>query len=174
MIHNPLLLILVLGALEAIILFLAGNPRTKHWFNFLPSMFWIYFLPMLLSTGGVMDAKSPLYAQITRYFLPPALFLLLLNVDIKAIARLGPCALVMFFAGSFGIMLGMVTSFVIFKPFIGAQFWSGFGALSASWTGGSANMVAVKEALNTPDAVFLPMVIVDTIVPYVWVGFWFL
>jgi len=170
MIHNPFQLILILLAVESGVLFLAGNPRTKHLFSFLPSMFWIYFLPMVLSTCGIIDAKSPLYAGITKYLLPPALFLLLLNVDIKAISRLGPAALVMFFAGSFGIMLGMVISFIIFKPWIGAQFWGGFGALSASWTGGSANMVAVKEALNVPDAVFLPMVIVDTVVPYVWMG----
>ena len=170
MIHNPFLLILILLAVEFGVLFLAGNPRTKHLFSFLPSMFWIYFLPMVLSTCGIIDAKSPLYAGITKYLLPPALFLLLLNVDIKAISRLGPAALVMFFAGSFGIMLGMVISFIIFKPLVGAQFWAGFGALSASWTGGSANMIAVKEALNTPDAVFMPMVIVDTIVPYTWMG----
>jgi len=170
MIHNPLLIILVLLTVESSVLFLAGNPRTKHFFNFLPSMFWIYFLPMVLSTCGIIDAKSVLYAGITKCLLPPALFLLLLNMDIKAISRLGPAALVMFFAGSFGIMLGMVTSFVMFKPLIGGQFWSGFGALAASWTGGSANMVAVKEALNTPDAVFFPMVIVDTVVPYTWMG----
>ncbi len=170
MIRNPFELILILLAVESGILFLAGDPRTKHFFSFLPSIFWIYFLPMVLSTCGIIDAKSPLYIGITKSLLPPALFLLLLNVDIKAISRLGPAALVMFFAGSFGIMLGMVISFVVFKPLIGPQFWGGFGALSASWTGGSANMVAAKEALNTPDAVFLPMVIVDTIVPYVWVG----
>ena len=170
MIHNPIILIFVLLAVESGILFLAGNPRTKHLFSFLPSMFWIYFLPMVLSTCGIIDAKNPLYGGITKFFLPPALFLLLLNVDFKAISRLGPAALVMFFAGSFGIMLGMIISFVIFKPWIGPQFWGGFGALSASWTGGSANMIAVKEALNTPDAVFMPMVIVDTIVPYVWMG----
>src|SRR5271154_2585646 len=162
MIHNYYLLILVLIAVESSILYLAANPRTKHLFSFLPSMFWIYFLPMVLSTCGVIDAKSPLYAGITKYLLPPALFLLLLNVDIKAISRLGPAALIMFFAGSFGIMFGMVISFIIFKPLVGPQFWAGFGALSASWTGGSASMIAVKEALNTPDAVFLPMVIVDT------------
>jgi len=133
-------------------------------------MFWIYFLPMVLSTCGVIDAKSPLYAGITKFLLPPALFLLLLNMDIKAISRLGPAALMMFFAGTVGIMLGMVISFILFKPLVGPQFWAGFGALSASWTGGSANMIAVKEALNTPDAVFLPMVIVDTIIPYVWMG----
>ncbi|HQP92086.1 MAG TPA: DUF819 family protein, partial [Candidatus Omnitrophota bacterium] len=31
-------------------------------------------------------------------------------------------------------------------------------------------MIAVKEAIGTPENVFLPMVIVDTIVPYVWMG----
>jgi len=170
MIHNPLLLILILAAVEFSVIFLAGHARTKHLFKFLPSMFWIYFLPMVLSTCGIIDAKSPLYAGVTKFLLPPALFLLLLNLDIKAISRLGPASLVMFFAGSLGIMLGMVISFIVFKPLIGAQFWSGFGALSASWTGGSANMIAVKEALNTPDAVFMPMVIVDTVVPYTWMG----
>jgi len=170
MIHNPFFLIFVLLAVEFSILYLSSYDRTKHLFNFLPSMFWIYFLPMVLSTCGIIDPKSPLYGGITKYLLPPALFLLLLNVDIKAISRLGPAALVMFFAGSLGIMLGMIISFAIFKPLIGPQFWSGFGALSASWTGGSANMIAVKEALNTPDAVFLPMVIVDTILPYTWMG----
>src|SRR6202451_2624464 len=112
MVHNSYFLILILLAVEFTVLFLAGNPRTKHLFKFLPSMFWIYFLPMVLSTCGIIDAKSPLYQGITKFLLPPALFLLLLNVDIKAISRLGPAALVMFFAGSFGIMLGMVTSFV--------------------------------------------------------------
>jgi len=170
MIHHPLLLILVLLAVEFSVLFLAGNPRTKHLFSFLPSMFWIYFLPMVLSTCGIIDAKSPLYAGITKYLLPPTLFLLLLNIDLKAISKLGPAALIMFFAGSLGIVLGIIISFILFKPLIGPQFWSGFGALSASWTGGSANMIAVKEALNTPDAVFLPMVIVDTVVPYTWMG----
>lgn len=76
----------------------------------------------------------------------------------------------MMFAGSLGIMIGTPLVFFLFKNWVGAQFWSGFGALSASWMGGSANMIAVKEAIGTPDSVFLPMVIVDTIVPYAWMG----
>lgn len=170
MIHNPVLLAIILASVEALLLVLAANPRTKPLFKFIPSMFWIYFLPMVLSTCGIIDAKSPLYPEITKALLPPALFLLLLDVDIKAISRLGPSALIMFFSGSLGIVLGMIISFLVFKPVIGGQFWGGFGSLCASWTGGSANMIAVKEALSVPDAVFFPMVIVDTIVPYVWVG----
>ena len=170
MIHHPLVLILVLLGIEIFILWISEHPRFKKYFSFLPSLFWIYFLPMLASTFGLIDSKSPIYSMISTYLLPASLFLLLISVDIKAIFRLGRPALIMFFAGSAAIVLGAPLVFFILKGWIGREFWSGFGALSGSWTGGSANMIAVKEALGTPDSVFLPMVIVDTVVPYVWMG----
>lgn len=171
MITNPLLIILVLITIEALVLMLSRHERTRHFFNLLPSVFWIYFLPMLAATFGLITPKSPVYGMITAWLLPMSLVLLLLPVDMKAILRLGPTALAMFFIGAAGIMAGTVFSFALFKPLVGPQFWSGFGALSASWTGGSANMIAAKEALSVPDAVFAPMVIVDTVVPYLWMGF---
>ncbi|MEN6622742.1 MAG: DUF819 family protein [Smithella sp.] len=170
MISNPLLIIIILIAIETLILKLSRHKRTERFFNFLPAVFWIYFLPMLAATFGLITTKSPVYGMITTWLLPASLVLLLLPVDIKAILRLGPTALAMFFIGAAGIMAGAVVSFTLFKPLIGNDFWSGFGALSASWTGGSANMIAVKEALSVRDAVFAPMVIVDTVVPYLWMG----
>ena len=171
MITNPLLIVVVLITIEAFVLGLSRHERTKRFFNFLPAVFWIYFLPMLAATFGLITAKSPLYGMITTWLLPASLVLLLLPVDMKAILKLGPPALAMFFIGAAGIMAGAVLSFALFKPLVGPEFWSGFGALSASWTGGSANMIAVKEALSVPDTVFAPMVIVDTVVPYLWMGF---
>ncbi len=171
MIHHPLLLIVVLLLIETAVLYLANHKHFSRFFNMLPSVFWIYFLPMIASSAGLIDSHSGIYSKITTYLLPMALFLLLMTVDIKAIVHLGPPALLMFFIGTLGIMLGMVMVFILFKGIIGSQFWSGFAALTGSWTGGSANMIAVKEALGTPDSVFLPMVIVDTIVPYVWMAF---
>lgn len=170
MIQHPFFIFLILLTIETVILSAAGHPRTKKYFHFLPAVFWIYFLPMCVFSAGWIDNKSPLYGIVTTYGLPASLFLLLLGVDLKAIAQLGRTAVLMFLSGSLGIMLGTTLSFAIFRPFVGDAFWAGFGALSASWTGGSANMVAVKEALGTPDDVFLPMVVVDTIVPYVWMG----
>lgn len=170
MIQHPILIFLILLAIETVVLSAAAHSRTKKYFNFLPAVFWIYFLPMLISSAGLIDAKSPLYGLVTTYGLPASLFLLLLGVDLKAIAQLGRTAVLMFLFGSLGIMLGTALSFSIFRPFVGDMFWMGFGALSGSWTGGSANMVAVKEALGTPDDIFLPMVVVDTVVPYVWMG----
>ena len=170
MITHPLLIVIVLLAIEALVLWLSRHGRTKRCFDLLPAVFWIYFLPMLAATFGLITAKSPVYGLITTWLLPASLVLLLLPVDMMAILRLGPTALAMFFIGAAGIIAGAVISFALFKSLIGTAFWSGFGALSASWTGGSANMIAVKEALSVPDAVFAPMVIVDTVVPYLWMG----
>jgi uncharacterized membrane protein len=43
-------------------------------------------------------------------------------------------------------------------------------ALSGSWIGGGANMVALAEMVGTPDAMFGMMVIVDVTVANVWMG----
>ncbi|MEN6374182.1 MAG: DUF819 family protein [Smithella sp.] len=170
MITNPVLIIIVLIAIETVVLGLSRNERTKRFFDLLPSVFWIYFLPMLAATFGLITSKSPVYGMITSWLLPASLVLLLLPVDMRAILRLGPKALAMFFIGAAGIIFGANIAFALFKPLIGSEFWTGFGALSASWTGGSANMIAVKEALAVPDTVFAPLVIVDTVVPYLWMG----
>ena len=170
MITHPVLIVAVLLSIEALVLWLSRRERTRRYFDLVPSVFWIYFLPMMAATTGLIATKSPVYGLITTLLLPASLVLLLLPVDLKAILRLGPTALAMFFIGAAGIMAGATISFALFKPLIGSQFWSGFGALSASWTGGSANMIAAKEALSVPDEVFAPMVIVDTVVPYLWMA----
>lgn len=98
MIHHPLLIILFLLAIELLVLGLARHNRTKAWFDLLPPVFWIYFLPMLSTTFGLLDPKQPVYGMITTWLLPASLLLLLLPVDLKAIIRLGPTALAVFLA----------------------------------------------------------------------------
>lgn len=170
MIRHPLAVIATLAGMEGAVLWISSRPRCKKYFSFLPAVFWIYFLPMLCATFGLLDSVSPVYKYIADYVLPASLVLLLLSSDIKAIVRLGPKALAMMFAGSLGIMAGTSVVLYFFGRHFGPYSWAAFGSLSASWTGGSANMIAVKEALSTPDAAFAPMVIVDTVVPYVWMG----
>lgn len=170
MIKNPVIIVIFLVAIEALILYLSGRKSLSKLFGMISPIFWIYFLPMMASTFGLIDSKAPVLGYITKYILPGCLLLLLMCVDVPAIMKLGGKAVAMFGIGSFGVILGTVISFLLFKDTVGNQFWGGFGALSASWTGGSANMIAVKEALSVPDAVFSPMVVVDTVVPYLWMG----
>jgi uncharacterized membrane protein len=46
----------------------------------------------------------------------------------------------------------------------------GLAALSGSWIGGAPNMVAIKESVGTPDSVMAPIIVVDTVVAYSWMG----
>jgi len=170
MLSQPIEIIAVLLAIEAAILYLAEHPKTARAFKYLPSMFWIYFLPMLANNLGLLPQTSDVYAGISRYCLPACLVLLLLAVDIRGIAKLGKVALVVMLAGSVGIMLGGPIVMLLLGHWLPQGMWSGFGALSASWIGGSANMLAVREALDTPRDIYTPIVVVDTICPYAWMG----
>lgn len=170
MIREPVQIIAVLLAIETLVLGISIHRRCKRFFHFIPTVFWIYFLPMLAANLRLIDANAAVYQLISRNLLPFSLILLLLSTDLRAIIRLGRPALMMMLAGSFGIMAGMLIVFLIVKRWVGGNMWLGFGALSGSWIGGSANMIAVKEAIGTPDSIFAAMVIVDTIVPYVWMG----
>ena len=170
MITHSLTILLTLILIEATILFLSESPRTRKFFHFPPPLFWIYFLPMIVSGLGILPQQHAIYPKITNTVLPAGLILLLISTDMKAILKLGRPALLMMFTGSAGVMIGAPLVVLFFKPWLPADAWSGFGALSASWIGGSANMIAVKEAIHTPDAVFFPMIVVDTVVAYSWMG----
>ena len=107
---------------------------------------------------------------MTRYLLLVALILLMLAVDLKSILRLGPMALFMVVAGSVGIVLGAVVSFLLFGAYLPEESWKAFAALSGSWIGGTANMVAIAESVGTPDALMGPIIVIDTVVGYGWMG----
>jgi uncharacterized membrane protein len=170
MVNNPVYIVVVLLVIEAVILMLADRPIGKKLFRFLPSMFWIYFLPMLAATVGILPESSRFYTPISRWVLPAALILLMLSADIGGILRLGPKALGMMAAGVAGIAVGAPVVTLLYRAWLPEEAWKGIGALSASWIGGSANMIAVREAIGTPKTVFGSIVIVDTIIPYVWMG----
>jgi uncharacterized membrane protein len=169
-IQNPFLLASLLLFIVIALPALEGVPAFQKLFHYLPVAFWCYFLPMLLATFGLLPTESPVYDFLTTYVLSACLLLLLLNINLPAIVRLGPTALTAMAVGAFGIGVGAVVSYAIFARWLPPETWKGVGALSASWIGGSANMLAVKEAIQTPDSVFAPMVIVDTVITYSWMG----
>jgi uncharacterized membrane protein len=159
-----------LAMLVATIFWVSGLPRLKKTFEVIPPVIYVYFLPMIATTLGITPSSSAAYDWMTTYLLPFALLLLMISIDLKSIVRLGPTALFMVVAGTVGIIIGGPISLAIFKGFLPADAWKGFAALSGSWIGGTANMVAVAESVGTPDSAFGPIIVVDTVVGYGWMG----
>jgi uncharacterized membrane protein len=175
----------VLGILLGILsfVFLTGrseHPFWKKFYKYVPTLLLCYFIPSIFNSLGIFSGESSrLYFVASRYLLPTSLVLLTISIDLPSIIKLGPKALVMFFTGTAGIIIGgplaiMVVS--VFAPDIvgGAgpeAVWRGLTTVAGSWIGGGANQAAMKEIFNVGDSLFSAMIAVDVIVANIWLAF---
>ena len=170
LISDPMAVLAYLAAVLATIFWLSEQPKMERVFRYLPPVIFAYFIPTISTTLGILPASSPVYDWMTRYLLPLALLLLMITVDVRSIVKLGKTAVAMVTAGALGIVIGAQVSYLVFGRWLPADAWTGFAALSGSWIGGTANMVAIAESVGTPEAIFAPVIVVDTVVGYGWMG----
>src|SRR5690606_35398894 len=156
-----------------------GTGFWKRFYSVVPAVLMCYLLPSILSSVGVIsDDTSNLYFIASRYFLPAALVLLTLSIDLKAIRDLGGKALIMFLTGTVGIIIGgplAVLIVSIFSPETvgGAGFdavWRGLATLAGSWIGGGANQAAMLEVFQYNPEKYGGMVLVDIVVANLWMA----
>lgn len=172
----------VLGLLAAtlgLIFYTSGHPSFAKFYRFVPSLLLCYFIPSLYNTLGIIDGSaSRLYYVASRFLLPATLILLTISIDFPAIRRLGPKALIMFFTGTLGIIIGAPLAVLLFSVIspetVGGQgpdaVWRGLATVAGSWIGGGANQAAMKEVFEVSDALFSQMIAVDVLVANVWMA----
>lgn len=170
MITEPNQLFALLAGVLALVFWLSTIPALKKFFTILPPVIWAYFVPMFLTTGGITPSSSEVYSWMSRYLLPFSLFLLMITVDLPSILKLGKKAIIMMLVGTAGIVIGGPVAYLVFGSFLPADAWQGFATLSGSWIGGTANMLAIKESVGASDAMLGPIIVVDTVVGYGWMG----
>ena len=170
LINDPMALFGFLAALVALIFWVSELPRFKKFFEFVPPVIFVYFVPMLTTTAGITPGESALYGWNSSYLLLFALFMLMVSVDFESVLKLGPIALLMVFAGTLGIVVGGPISLLIFRDMLPADAWQGFAALSGSWIGGTGNMLAISESVGTSADAMGTVIVVDTVVGYGWMG----
>lgn len=168
LIADPMMVTAYLMGLLAFIFWISSIQQFSKFFDYLPAIFWAYFLPMLSTTFGITSEKSEVYDWVKTYMLPFSLFLLMLTMDVPAVLRLGWKASAMMVGGTIGVILGCIISFSIFGAFLPENAWRQFAALSGSWIGGSMNMIAIAQGLGENN--LTPVIAVDTIVAYLWMA----
>ncbi len=177
------------------LIFFTSSKKTGFWskfYKFVPALFMAYMLPALLTTLGIIapewtttntsgelvEHHTSLYYVASRYLLPAALVLMTLSLDLKAVFSLGPKALIMFFTGTIGIMIGgpiaiMLISMVSPETVGGAgpdAVWRGLATLAGSWIGGGANQTAMLEVYGYNQKLYGGMVFVDIVVANIWMA----
>ena len=175
----------VLGILIIVLAFIfytssSVNPFWKKFYTYVPALLLCYFLPSVLNSIGLISGEqSGLYFVASRYLLPASLVLLTLSIDIKGIINLGPKAIIMFLAGTFGIVIGGPLTIILLsyisQDLVGGsgpdEIWKGLATIAGSWIGGGANQTAMKEMFGCSDKLFSAMITVDVIVANIWMAF---
>ena len=111
----------IFGILVSILglVFYTSSINSSFWnkfYTFFPTLLLCYFLPSFLVYIDVIDSSnSNLYYVASRFLLPCSLVLLTISVDLKEIIKLGPKALIMFFTGTLGVLIGGPISLLFLK-----------------------------------------------------------
>lgn len=176
-------------------IFYTSSRTSGFWSKFyavVPALFMAYFLPALLTTAGIISPEwvsisetgepvagsTSLYFMSSRYLLPAALVLMTLSIDLKALFKLGPKALIMFLTGTIGIIIGGPIAVLIIGSIhpeavggVGADaVWRGLSTLAGSWIGGGANQTAMLEIYGYNPKLYGGMVFVDIVVANIWMA----
>ena len=137
-------------------------------FQYLPPLLFIYATPVFLNNLDVIPAGSPVYAGLSSYVLPAFIVLMLLKVNVPAAIRIMGKGVLVMLMGTAGVMVGAVIAYIIVHRWLAPDAWTGFGALAGSWIGGTGNMAATSEMLNTPPEQFGLAVLADNVIYIVW------
>ncbi len=151
----------------------------KKFYSIVPALLMCYLIPSIFNSLGIIDPEgSQLYFVASRYLLPASLVLMTLSIDLKAIFSLGPKALIMFFTGTIGIIIGGPLAILIISAIspetvggVGPDaIWRGLSTLAGSWIGGGANQAAMLEIYEYNPDLYGGMVLVDIVVANLWMA----
>jgi len=148
-------------------------------FNFLPAIIWIYLTPILLSNLSVLSGipflsgfsvpdviprSSPIYSTLRSFAVPMFIVLMLLDINIRESIKIAWRGAAVLTFGAFGIAIGATISFFLLRNWLPPDTWRGYGALAGSWIGGTGNLAAVADAVDTPPEMVGMAVLVDNFV----------
>lgn len=148
--------------------------RKYRWrlFSVLPPIVLTYLLVTALAVGGVWISTPDIQSAqrtLTGQLLPALLFLLMVTCDLRAILAVGPRVLAVFAAAMVSILLAVVLVYLLFRYALPQEGWKMLAALSATWTGGSANLVAVKQVIGLSESALPAVLLADALCYSIWV-----
>jgi uncharacterized membrane protein len=165
----------------------------KKFYKVVPALLMCYLLPAIFSSLNIISPEwievsdngeknikeSSIYFIASRYLLPAALVLMTISIDLKSLFNLGPKALIVFLAGTVGIILGGPVAILIVSIFspetVGGKgfdaVWRGLSTLAGSWIGGGANQTAMLEIFKYNQEKYGAMVLVDIVVANIGMAF---
>lgn len=140
-------------------------------FTLLPPIVLTYLCVTALAVAGLWRVDGEIAAaqsMLVSNLVPALVFLLMINCDLRAIWALGPRVLAVFFCTTISLFVAFVATFAIYRRWLPPDAWMPLSALSGSWVGGTANMIAVKQAIGMPDSLLAMSLLTDALCYSMW------
>jgi len=167
LITSPIGVLTVLCGVTAGSFWVADRTRWRL-FKYFPPLVFIYALPVVFSNTGLLARQSPVYDWLGSTVLPLFLVIMLLKVDVGSTVRvMGRGVFVMLF-GTVGVVFGAPLAYLVVRNRLPSDAWKAFGTLAGSWIGGTGNMAAIREALNTSGEAFGLAILGDNFAYLIW------
>ncbi|HCO93923.1 MAG TPA: hypothetical protein DIU00_08240 [Phycisphaerales bacterium] len=166
-ISSPVGVLTVLCGVGAFFFFLEERTRWKL-FNYFPPLIFIYAVPAIMSNTSVLTKTSAVYGWLSSTVLPMFLIIMLLKVDVASTLKMMGRGIFVMLFGTAGVVLGAPIAFLLVGNKLPEDTWKAFGSLAGSWIGGTGNMAAVTEGLETSGQGFGLAVLGDNLVYMVW------
>lgn len=148
--------------------------RRTAWrvFAVLPPIVFTYLLVTTLAVTGLWQVNEEIrdaQALLIRNLVPALVFLLMINCDLRAILALGPRVLAVFTCASLSLFIAFLATYLLYSHWLPGDAWQPLAALSGSWVGGTANMIAVKQAIGMSDSLLAMSLLTDALCYSMWV-----
>jgi uncharacterized membrane protein len=142
-------------------------------FNVIPPIIIVYIGSAVLASFkfyAANDSVGAAQTMITRQFLPTAIILLLMICDFQSIMRLGPKLLCSFFLSAFSVTAAFIIIYALFKGILPEYAPKTLAVLSATWIGGTQNLMAAAALMDAQGVELNFAILVDTVLFSAWLG----
>lgn len=157
-----------------------GKVRSK-WIQFLldwfPAILFAYVIPAIFTHSFGLDlSKVVLHDWSKSWIIPFAILTVMSALSFKQLKIVGLKPIIVFVSGSVVIAtlpVVLVISFGALDPqnnalFIDQGYWKGLVPIVGGWIGGSTSQLVLKELAETPEALFLSILVLDNILVNIW------
>ena len=152
-------------------------------YKFIPPLVLLYLLPSLLNSFKLVDGPNTQTGKVAlNVLLPVSLLLLTMTIDFQRILKLSKKAVLVFLAGTLGIVVGGPIALYLvgqFSPDLIADHgansaWKGMVTITGSWINGTPGQTSMKEIFGCGDELYFVMLAVDAFMQNIWMALLFI
>ncbi|MDX2071494.1 MAG: DUF819 family protein [Haliscomenobacter sp.] len=178
--QQALITSIALVSLTLAFVFYIGNVKSRwvkvllDWF---PAILFAYVIPAAFTHALGLDlSKVVLHDWSKKWIIPFAILTVMSALSFKQLKIVGIKPIIVFVSGSFVIAtlpVALVLLFGWIDPqnkaiFLEQGYWKGLPPIVGSWIGGSTSQLLLKELAQTPEALFLSILVLDNILVNIW------